>query len=390
MEGTVEVGKRGVRRIEAGHLWIYRSDVQRTEAVTPGAVVRVVDGRGWLIGRAFYSQTSEITLRLLNRGDEAVDEAFFARRIDAALALRRRLFGSEVQALRLVHGEADLLPGLVVDRYGDVLVVQTLSQGSDRHQALFLKLLRERLEPRAIVLRNDAKVRSHEGLALKREVVWGSLEGPVTYAEDGLSLLSDPVGGQKTGAFLDQRENRQAVARYVEPGMVCADCFSYTGGFALHMARAGGIVTAVDISEKALEEAREAGERNGLEIEWTGANAFDWLKERSLEGEAFDLVVLDPPAFARRKEKLEGALRGYKEINLRALQILRPGGLLVSCSCSYHVSEERLLATVLSAAMDAGRRLQLLERRGAGRDHPVLLGVPETGYLKTLIFRVVD
>ncbi len=389
-EGTVQIKRRAVDRLGAGHLWIYKSDVERLENVSPGAVVRVVDGRGWFVGRAFYSQTSQITLRFLTREDEPVDEAFFGRRIDAALNLRRELFPGGVEAMRLIHGEGDYLPGLVADRYADVLVVQTLSQGSDRQRDLFVDLLTERISPRAIVLRNDAKVRSHEGLALERKVIKGEVNGPVSYREGTVSLLADPVEGQKTGAFLDQRENRAAVAGYVRPGMDCLDCFTYSGGFALQMARAGGRVTGVDISETALAEAKEAASRNAIDATWVEANAFDWLKEQSLEGEAFDLVVLDPPAFAKKKDKLESALRGYKEINLRALQLLRPGGILVTCSCSYPVTEQALFDLVLSASLDTGRRVQLLERRGAGRDHPILVGVPETGYLKTLVFRRVS
>ncbi|MDF1564181.1 MAG: class I SAM-dependent rRNA methyltransferase [Deltaproteobacteria bacterium] len=389
-EGIVQISRRAVDRLGQGHLWIYKSDIERLESVSGGEVVKVVDGRGWFVGRAFYSQVSQITLRMLTREDEPVDRDFFARRIEAALQLRRELYPGGVEALRLIHSEGDYLPGLVADRYADVLVVQTLSQGAERQKELFLELLTERVQPRAIVLRNDAKVRSHEGLVLERKVVKGQIAGPVPYRVGTVGMLADPLDGQKTGAFLDQRENHAAVAAYVKPGMDCLDCFTYTGGFALQMARAGGRVIGVDISEPALKEAREAATRNAITAEWVEANCFDWLKERSLEGEAFDLIVLDPPAFAKKKDKLEGAIRGYKEINLRALQLLRPGGILVSCSCSYHLSEQALLDLILSASLDTGRRVQLLEKRGAGRDHPVLLGVPETQYLKTLVFRRVS
>lgn len=388
-EPTVEINRRGVERFRRGHLWIYRSDVKGLTDVDPGDVVKVVDGRGWFVGRAFYSQTSEITLRMLTAQEVPVDDAFFATRIDAALAQREALFDG-VEALRLVHGEADLLPGLIVDRYADVLVVQTLNQGSDQRTNLFLDLLEERFSPRSIVLRNDSKMRSYEGLAVHTEVARGEDPGTVVFREGELTLQANPVHGQKTGAFLDQRDNRIAVAHYVRPGDRCLDCFTYNGGFAMHLARAGGRVTAVEISKAALEEAQASATRNELEIELVEANAFDWLKAHSLEREEFDVIVLDPPAFARSRRTVANAVRGYKEINLRAIQLLKLGGWLVTCSCSYHMSEKLLLDTVLAAAADAGRRLQLVEKRGAGADHPVLLGVPETAYLKTLVLRRVD
>lgn len=389
-EPTVEISRRGVERVRRGHLWVYRTDVRRTEDVAPGEVVRVVDGRGWFVGRAFYSQTSSITLRMLTLEDVPVDDAFFAARLDAALALRDALGFGPDEAVRLVHAEGDLLPGLVVDRYADVLVVQTLNQGADARRERFYDLLSERLAPRAIVERNDAKVRGYEGLALRKSVVRGEAPGEVSFREGPLDLLADPLEGQKTGGFLDQRENRRVAARWVRPGDRCLDAFSYTGGFALHMAHAGGKVTAVDVSAPALEEGRRSATRNGLEVDFVEANAFDWLKAASVEGAEYDTVVLDPPAFARSKKALEGAIRGYKEVNLRGIQILARGGTLVTCSCSHAMDEGLLLDTVLSAAADAGRRLQVLERRGAGRDHPILLGVPETGYLKCIVLRRVD
>ncbi len=389
-EPTAEVTRRGLDRIRRGHLWIYRSDVRRTDDVSPGDVVRVVDGRGWHVGRALYSQTSQITLRMLTLEDVPVDEAFFAARLDAAIDLRARLYGDSVEALRLVHSEGDLLPGLVVDRYRDVVVFQTLNQGMEAHKDLWVRLLEARLSPRCLIERNDAKVRTHEGLALTKGVVRGEAPGEIVFEENGVTLVVDPVEGQKTGGFLDQRENRAAAAGYVREGDRCLDVFTYGGGFALNLARAGGRVTAVDISDQAVAEARQAAERNDLKLEVVAANAFDWLKARSVEGERFDLIVLDPPAFARNKRSLDAATRGYKEVNLRALQMLAPGGRPITCSCSYHMDEERLLDTVLSASGDAGRRVQVLERRGAGRDHPVLLGVPETGYLKCIVLRRVD
>ena len=389
-EPTVEISRWALTRLERGHLWVYSSDVKRVESASPGDVVKVVDGRGWFVGRAFYSAESQITLRMLTREDEPVDESFFARRLDFALDMRRRLFGESALALRLVHGEGDLLPGLIVDRYGDVLSVQTLIQATDRRKDLFFDLLEARLSPRAVVVRNDAKVRSHEGLVLESGVARGKPPGTISIVEGNVTLHVDPVGGQKTGGFLDQRENHLAAGALVGKGERCLDVFSYSGGFALQMARAGGRVTAVEISEKAVGEAEKAAADNELELDLVVANAFDWLKAASVDGHRFDVIVLDPPAFARSKAALPNALRGYKEINLRALQLLSAGGWLVTCSCSYHMSEEQLLELVLSAAQDAGRKVQLVERRGAGRDHPALLGVPETSYLKCLVLRRVD
>jgi len=388
-EPTVKITRKGVKRLKGGHLWIYKSDVAETHDVSPGCVARVEDERGWFLGRAFYSQQSSITLRLLTTEDRPIDRAFFGERLDAAIALRQRLFGEE-PTLRLVHSEADLLPGLVVDRYDDVLSIQTHSQGTDRLKETFYDLLEERLSPRSIVERNESKVRSYEGLSLVREVARGEAPGVKAYSEGALTFFADPLEGQKTGAFLDQRENHVRVEAYVEPGMRCLDVFTYNGGFGLHMAKAGGEVTAIDVSADALRETARAAEANKLQLELVEDNAFDWLKANCVDGEPYDLIVLDPPSFARSKGALEGAKRGYKEINLRALQLLKPGGILVSASCSYHMNEQLLLETVLSAAQDAGRRVQLIERRGASRDHPTLLGVPETSYLKCLFFRRVD
>ncbi len=389
-EPTIEISRWAMQRLERGHLWVYRSDVKRSEGVSPGDVVRVVDGRGWFVGRAFYSHESQITLRMLTRDDEPIDEAFLARRLDAALDMRRRLFGDEVQAVRLVHGEGDLLPGLIVDRYGDVLSVQTLIQATDRRKELLFDLIEARLSPRALVERNDAKVRSHEGLAVKSGVARGEAPATVSVKEGEVTLHMDPVGGQKTGGFLDQRENHLVAGALVTKGERCLDAFSYSGGFALQMARAGGRVTAVEVSEKAVGEARKAAVDNDLNVELVVANAFDWLKAATVSGQRFDIAVLDPPAFARSRAALPNALRGYKEINLRALQLLSAGGWLITCSCSYHMSDEQLLEIVQSAARDAGRKVQLVEKRGAGRDHPALLGVPETAYLKCLVLRRVD
>jgi 23S rRNA (cytosine1962-C5)-methyltransferase len=381
------VTRRGSDRLAAGHLWVYRSDVSKAAAgVEAGDVVVIQDGRGRFLGKAFWSARSQIALRLVTREDEPVDEGFLAGRIASAIELRERALGPERFA-RIVHGEADLLPGLVVDRYGDVLAVQTLVPATERRKELLADLLWSALSPRSIVERNDVRVRELEGLAQAKGVLRGEEPGPLELVEGEVRLRLDVLGGQKTGAFLDQRENHLRAGEYARGA--CLDCFSYAGGFALQLARRAERVVAVEMQAPAAALLRENVARNrAANVEVVEANAFDFLRDRAEEEPAFDLVVLDPPAFAKNKAALPGARRGYKEINLRGLQILRPGGVLVTASCSYHLSEEALEEIVLDAANDAGRRVQVLERRGAGRDHPVLLGVPETRYLKCFFVRV--
>jgi 23S rRNA (cytosine1962-C5)-methyltransferase len=386
-ERKVMITRRGADRIAAGHLWIYRGDLEKPPAgAEPGDAVAVVDGRGRFLAKAFWSERSKISLRLLTRDEVPIDEAFFAERIASAIALRARTFGDE-PFVRLVHGEADLLPGLVADRYGDVAVVQTLVPGTDRRKGLLAELLATALGLRSVVERNDVRVRELEGLAQTKGVLRGEPPGPMEYHEGAVRMRLDVLEGQKTGAFLDQRENHLRAGEYATGR--CLDCFSYAGGFALQLARRAERVTAVEMQAPAVALLRENAAANRAEnLDVVEANAFDYLRDLSEQEPAYDLVVLDPPAFAKNKEALPGARRGYKEINLRALQILRPGGILVTCSCSYHLAEAALEELVLDAANDAGRRVQMLERRGAGRDHPVLLGVPETRYLKCFVLRV--
>ncbi len=387
-EPKVVVSRRGAERLQRGHLWIYRADVEKVPAgVEAGDVVQVLDGRGRFLAKAFWSARSKISLRVVTQDEEPVDEAFFARRLASAIELRERAFGAE-RFVRLVHGEADLLPGLVVDRYGDAAVLQTLVPATDRRKALLADLVANALSLRTVVERNDVRVRELEGLAQTKGVLRGPAPGPVDYREGEVRMRVDLLAGQKTGAFLDQRENHLRAGEYASGR--CADCFAYSGGFALQLARRAEQVSAVEMQPNAAALLRENVAANHAgNVEVVEANAFDWLRDRAEEPPAFDLVVLDPPAFAKNKEALPAARRGYKEVNLRAMQILRPGGVLVTSSCSYHLSEEALEELVLDAANDAGRRLQLLERRGAGRDHPVLLGVPETRYLKCLFLRVI-
>ena len=387
LEPKVKITRRGVERLQGGHLWIYRADVEQAPpALEAGDVVALVDGRGRFLAKAFWSARSKIALRVVTRDEEPVDEAFFADRLSAAIALRERTFGDE-RFLRLVHGEADLLPGLVVDRYGDVAVLQTLVPATDRRKAFLADLVANALSLRSVVERNDVRVRELEGLTQTKGVLRGPDPGPIEYREGEVRMRVDLLAGQKTGTFLDQRENHLRAGEYARGR--CLDCFSYTGGFALQLARRAERVTAVEMQPSPSVLLRENALLNRAEnLEVVEANAFDYLRDRSEEEPAFDLVVLDPPAFAKNKESLPAARRGYKEVNLRAIQVLRPGGILVTSSCSYHLSEAALEELVLDAANDAGRRIQLLERRGAGRDHPVLLGVPETRYLKCLVLRV--
>jgi 23S rRNA (cytosine1962-C5)-methyltransferase len=381
---TVTVSGRGESRIRGGHLWIYRSDVAAAEAAA-GDTVRVVGPRGRTVGHALWSDRSQIALRFLTRGDAPAGLDLWRTRIDAAIRFRESL-AIEATAYRLIHGEGDLLSSLVVDRYGGHLVVQTLSQGTDRLLPEIVGLLVERLSPAGILARNDARSRILEGLEQKVEVVYGEVPQTIEVEDGGVRYDVDPRRGQKTGAFLDQRENRVAAAAYARGRLL--DCFSYDGGFALALARRCDETVAVEISGEAVARIRRNAERNGItNIEAVAANAFDYLREADRRGERFDTIVLDPPGFAPNRAALDKALGGYKEINLRALKLLEPGGTLVTASCSYHVDEATFEAVAREAAADARADVSLLEKRGQSRDHPVLLGVPETRYLKCLVVR---
>jgi 23S rRNA (cytosine1962-C5)-methyltransferase len=380
--------RRGVERWKKGHPWIYRADLGADPRLPGGEVVRVLDGRGWFLGKAFYSSASKIALRHLTDEDVPVDEGFFAARLQAADALRQKALPGET-TYRVVHGEADLLPGLVVDRYGDTLSCQFLVKATEDRKAMLSALLTKQFRPRAIVNRSDVGVRTLEGLVPEKGLLQGELAGPVAYHEGHVKVMADLLGGQKTGAFLDQRENHVMSAQYAQGEAL--DCFSYVGGFALQLATAATRVTAVEISEAACETLRANAARNGLSnVEVVTANAFDYLRDAVDEGKKFDTIVLDPPSFAKNKDAVEGALRGYKEINLRALQLLRPGGYLISASCTYHIDEGAFEAMLDAAATDARRKVQIVEKRGAGRDHPVLLSLRETRYLKCFVLRVVS
>ena len=388
---TVIVSAKGAARWQAGHPWIYRTDIY-DEPRDAAGIVTVADRRGRRHGQALYSPKSEIRLRLLTRGGEPIDAAWWEDRIRTAAALRS---GIDATAYRVVHAEGDGLPSLVVDRYGPYVVAQLLSAGLERVRADVVAGIRAALQPDGILLRNDAAIRRHEGLPLEVVPVDGVVPDTIEVAEHGVRYLTAPRTGQKTGAFLDQRENRVLVAEATHPGGTgghrALDAFAYHGSFALHLARRVAEVVAVDSSAEALERGRANAALNGVaNITWREANAFDLLRELERREETFDTVVLDPPAFAKTKQSVAKALGGYKEINLRAMRLLAPGGILFTCSCSYHVRREHFAAMLAAAAEDSGRRLQLLTWTGAGRDHPELLNVPETGYLKGALLRAAD
>ena len=437
---VVSISRRGADRIRAGHVWVYRSDVIETAGVQPGAVVLVQEQAGTftknhadksahgtrglsdknvrptrsdksvrptrsprILGSAFYSSASEIAIRMISAKPVEDVEQLVRERIRAAVSYRER-FVQDTNAYRVIFSEGDFLPGLIVDKYNDILSLQVLTQAWDSElmRGIFLSELQEALNPRAMVERVDPRVRRLEQLPEKGSGVLQEVSNDPTLAANnaarmghpqssvktefqmnGVRFVYDAFGGQKTGAFLDQRENYAAAAQYAKGEAL--DAFTYQGGFALHLARVCEKVTGVDSSRPALEAADENAALNGHEIEWIEANAFDLLRDYSDAGRKYDTVVLDPPAFAKSRQTRDTALRGYKELNLRALKMLRPGGILVTCSCSYHVSASDLLEVLTSTAQDSHRIVRILENRGQAKDHPSVLGIPETAYLKCLI-----
>jgi 23S rRNA (cytosine1962-C5)-methyltransferase len=392
------ISPKGVERVRAGHLWVYRSDVVTAPAAESGAVVRVLDQRGRFLAWAHYGAESEIRLRLLSLAEAEINRDFWRARLRAATRWRRQVVEG-TDAYRLVHAEGDYLPGLVIDRYGESFVIQTLTPGMEALKGMWVELLVEEFSPRLVLERNDAKVRQLEGLPLVSGVLYragesdeqAGLFAPAAecyVTEHGIKFWVDLLGGQKTGAFLDQRENRATAMRYGRGRGL--DGFSFHGSFALHLARVCEHVTALEISAAAIARARRNAELNRIaNVEFVEANVFDLLREYDEQGERFDTIVLDPPAFAKHRGAVAAALRGYKEINLRALRLLEPGGVLITCSCSYHVTEGLFLQMLADAARDAGRAVQIVEKRTQGRDHPILLTVPETYYLKCMVLRVM-
>jgi len=386
MQPTVVITPRGEQRVHGGHPWVYRSDLADVRA-QPGDVVNVRNPRGHSVGVALYSSHSKIAIRMLahvHGPDAPPIEELLRQRIAAAADFRQSL-AIEATAYRLIHGEADLLPSLIVDRYGDYLVVQTLSQGMDRLLPAVVRILSDIFHPRGILARNDPRARLLEGLEQRIDVLAGEIPEAVQVAELGVEYAVNLRLGQKTGLFLDQRENRAAARQYARGRLL--DCFSYHGGFALALGRRCQETIAYDVSEDAVARIRANGARNGVAIDARAGNVFDELRGLERLGERFDTIVLDPPAFAKNKAAVAKATTGYKEINLRALRLLSPGGTLVTCSCSYNVSEAMFGEIVYDAAVDAQSHVAVVEKRMQGRDHPVLLGVPETYYLKCLILR---
>ncbi|MFN0105058.1 MAG: class I SAM-dependent rRNA methyltransferase [Bryobacteraceae bacterium] len=384
---SLRIQRRAADRLAAGHVWVYASDVDRPENAKPGETVTVLDPRGLPLGTAHFSASSQIALRLFSNQVEPLDEAFFRARLVAVIAHRRKTVRNS-NAYRLVFSEADRLPGLIVDQYADTLVLQTLTQGMDRAQPLIVQLLEELLAPRGIWERNDAQVRTKEQLPFRSGPLAGAPSPTVEVVMNGIIFRADLASGQKTGVYLDQRENYLAAAGWAHGEAL--DCFTSTGGFALHLAKTCSTVDAVDSAANALAAADGNRQRNGIgNVRFLEADVFDLLANYRSAARRFQTIVLDPPAFAKTKSALDGAGRGYKEINLRALQLLEPGGILVTCSCSHHVSEAMLLETVVAAAQDSRRTLRLLERRTQASDHPILPAIPETLYLKCLILELL-
>jgi 23S rRNA (cytosine1962-C5)-methyltransferase len=389
---AIKVAPRGAARLKDGHVWVYRSDIVSADDVAPGSLIRVTDHRGKLLGTALYSSSSQIAIRMISHDPVPDFPALLRQRIADAIAYREPLVHN-TEAYRVVFSEADFLPGLIVDRYGDILSLQILTQAMDADavRRAILDGLTSRLHPASVIERVDARVRELEALPPRASGLLQGEKTGTTFTMNSVQFRYDALQGQKTGAFLDQRDNYAASARYAKGEAL--DVFCYQGGFALHLAPGCSHVTAVDSSRPALEFADQNAALNhqllnGKEIEWIEANAFDLLKDYCSSDHHYDTIVLDPPAFAKTKRDLDAALRGYKELNLRALKMLRPGGLLVTCSCSYHVNQSSFLEMLASAAVDARRTLRLVEVRGQAKDHPVLLNVPETSYLKCIIAHV--
>ena len=376
--GIVMVSQKGRKRIESNHPWVFASDIiSAQKGVEPGDVADVKDGAGHFLGRGYYNPLSQISLRMLTRHDEPIDRDFIHARVKQAVDYRAAL--GVLGACRLIHAESDFLPALVVDKFRDVLVTQTLSLGMEKLKPLVMEALLAVPGVRAIYERNDVHVRTLEGLEQNKGFLHGSCDTNVVIEENGIKLAVDIVNGQKTGYFLDQRENRAAIAPFVK------------GGKALHAARYGAAeVTGVDISEEAVGRARVLAGLNGFEkkCKFVAENAFDYLHTLQDEKAVFDAIILDPPAFAKNKDALKNATRGYKDINLRAMKILKPGGFLITCSCSHHMSQPLFLEMLQDAARDAGKTLRVLEVRGQAKDHPSLLAAPETNYLKCVLLQV--
>jgi 23S rRNA (cytosine1962-C5)-methyltransferase len=386
---VVKIARRGADRLKAGHVWVYRSDITSADSVAPGALVSVTDERGKPVGNALYSSSSQIAIRMISTENVPDFPALLRERVQAAVAYRERVV-RDTDAYRVIFSEGDFLPGLIVDRYNDILTLQVLTQAMDEAQVreTVLSELNDKLKPASVIERVDPKIRELEQLPARAS---GPIQGEKTgtvFSMNGVQFNYEALEGQKTGAFLDQRENYAAAAQYARGEAL--DAFCYQGGFALHLAQVCSKVTGIDSSRPALEVADRNATLNGRDIEWIEANVFDLLRDYSSAKAQYDTIVLDPPAFAKSKQNLDTALRGYKELNLRALKMLRPGGILVTCSCSYHVSQPAFVEMLTEAARDARRTVRILESRGQSKDHPVLLNVAETAYLKCIMLHVSE
>lgn len=386
----ISLRKEVAGRVIQGHPWVYRNEIEAPAAFPPGELIELTDAKGRFIAIGYCNPKSVISVRVLSRVREKIDEGFFRRRIAAADAFRMRFFSGE-EAYRVVYSEADLLPGLILDRYGKHLVVQILTAGMDRQTEAIVGAINAVLSPQSIIARNDASSRAIEGLPIEKKVLMGEPETPAVISKNGIEFEVDLLEGQKTGFFLDQSENYMVLKGLVEGAQVL-DAFCYLGGWSMHAAQFGAKeVTGIDQSEPAIDRARRIAVRNHFEshCRFEVANVFDLLTAYEAEGRSYDCIILDPPSFVKRRKEVENAVRGYKEINLRAMKLLRPGGFLVSCSCSYHLSQGRFREILADAARDARRALRLLSFQPQAKDHPVLIGLPETEYLKCAVLQVL-
>lgn len=391
---TVHVANGRQKRMFLGHPWVYKTEIARIDGeFQPGDIVDVVDFREKFIGRGYINPNSMITVRMLtNKKEELINDELIIKRVENAWNYRQKVVqDSDSDSYRVIFGEADLLPGIIVDKFGDYLVVQSLTMGIDKYQDLIIKTLDKLLKPKGIYEKNDDAVRKIEGLPLRKGFIKGQPMNPVPIKENGIKILVDIVEGQKTGYFLDQRENRKSIAKYVKNAKVL-DCFCHVGSFALHAGFFGAqSVLGLDISQEAIANAVKNAVENNLDqvCQFQAVNAFDKLRELEKEGELFDTIVLDPPAFTKSKSAIKGAIRGYKEINLRAMKLLPPGGILITNSCSYYMSEDLYLEIILEAAKDIKRKVRIIELRRQAPDHPMLMGYPESYYLKCFILQIL-
>lgn len=384
----VFVNQKGAKRVRKGHLWIYKSDIIRIEA-EGGDVVSIYDEAKNFVGNAFFSDSSEISLRIFSTKTEEINKDYWKRKIVEAFNRRPKNDISQTNTLRVINSEGDLIPSLIIDFYNGIFVIQTLSQGTEKLKQTFVEILAEEFKPQAIIERNDARVRLLEKLEIVNSVLFGEVPEETTIIQDGISFYISPLEGQKTGSFLDQRENHFIAGQYAFGRAL--DCFTFNGGFALNLSKNCNEVIALDISEEAVKLAKRNAELNAItNVKFQTANVFDALRDYEKAGEKFDTIVLDPPAFVKNRNALKQAIRGYKEINLRALKLLNTNGILITCSCSYHFNEEIFLSTIEECVRDSKKRVHLVEKRMQASDHPVLIGMPETYYLKCFILRVVE